>query len=62
MSLGLEVGLGLDQQIVAVHLLQVLGFDDHRAEHARGNVTGHRVGAAVVEPDPGHLGGEPVHQ
>ena len=38
------------------------GFDDDHAEHPVGDVVQHRLGAAVVHPHPGVVGGELVDE
>ena len=59
---GREVRLALHEQVLTVHARQVRGIDDHRAEHARCDMTAHGHGGAVVEPDPGTEGREPIHE
>src|SRR5690606_7978494 len=46
-----EVELGLHEDVLAVGVRQAGRVDDHRAEHAVGDVQRHRHGGAVVHPD-----------
>jgi|SRR3954454_10672085 hypothetical protein len=55
-----EVELRLYEDVLAVHWGKVGWVDDDGAVHAVAEAQQHRHGRAVVHPDPGPGGGEPV--
>jgi hypothetical protein len=62
LTVGTEVPLALDEDVLVVDLGQVRGIDDDRTEHAVADVVQCRGGTAVVHEDPGVLGAELVDE
>ena len=61
-ALRAQVDLGVDEQVLVVHLRQGGWVDNDGPVHAAGQVEAHGHGRAVVQPDAAALGGEGVDQ